>query len=55
MAWVDRSAFSCLLVFFESGLGKFEDFIRKYFGFMYSYIGRTLFTLLCVVAASTHS
>ncbi|KAK8819542.1 transmembrane protein [Blastocystis sp. ATCC 50177/Nand II] len=40
--------FSGLLVFFESGLGKFEDFIRKYFGFMYSYMGRTLFTLFTV-------
>lgn len=40
------SLFSCLLIFFETGLGKWEGFIRKYFGFMYSYTGRTVFTLL---------
>lgn len=42
----DLSVFSCLLIFFETGLGKWEGFIRKYFGFMYSYTGRTVFTLL---------
>ena len=38
--------FSALLIFFETGLGKWEGLIRKYFGFMYSYTGRTVFTLL---------
>lgn len=40
--------FSALLIYFELGLGKYEEFIRKYFGFMYSYMGRTIFTLFAV-------
>lgn len=42
------SCFSLLLIFFETGLGKYEAYIKKYFGFMYTYMGRTVFLLLYV-------
>ena len=48
------SCFSLLLIFFETGLGKYETYIKKYFGFIYSYMGRTVFLLL-YVAFSTVS
>lgn len=51
---IRNSIFSALLIFFETGLGKWEGFIRKYFGFMYSYTGRTVFTLLLYLIPFIH-
>lgn len=47
---VTTSIFALLLIYFEVGLGKYEDFIRKYFGFMFSYVGRSIFTLLYLLS-----
>ena len=45
------SIFSILLLAFELRVKRSDAFVKRYFGFMYDYVGRTAFLLLYVRTA----
>ena len=40
------SIFAILLLLFELRVKKTDGFVKRYFGFLYDYVGRTAFLLL---------
>lgn len=46
-------ASAVVLLFFEFGAIKIDAFLRKYFGFIYTYIGRTFFNFFMIAMSMT--